>query len=37
MANAKNVIMKNVGHVPMLEKPEESANIYLSFLGKKES
>jgi abhydrolase domain-containing protein 6 len=37
MPNAKSVIMKNVGHVPMLEKPEESANIFLSFLGKKES
>ncbi|MFC1878163.1 alpha/beta fold hydrolase [Thermodesulfobacteriota bacterium] len=37
MPNAKSVIMKNVGHVPMVEKPEESANIFLNFLGKKES
>jgi len=37
MPNATKVIMKNVGHVPMVEKPEESANIFLSFLGKKES
>ena len=25
MPNAKSVVMKNVGHVPMVEKPEESA------------
>ncbi len=24
MPNAKSVVMKNVGHVPMVEKPEES-------------
>jgi abhydrolase domain-containing protein 6 len=35
MPNAKIVIMKDVGHVPMVEKPEDSANIFLSFLGKK--
>ena len=34
MPNAKSVIMKDVGHVPMVEKPEDSANIFLSFLGK---
>ena len=35
MPNAKSVIMKNVGHVPMVERPEESANIFLNFLGVK--
>ena len=35
MPNAKSIIMENVGHVPMVEKPEDSANIFLSFLGKK--
>jgi abhydrolase domain-containing protein 6 len=35
MPNAKIVIMKDVGHVPMIEKPEDSANIFISFLGKK--
>ena len=34
MPNAKSVIMKNVGHVPMVKIPEESANIFLKFLGK---
>lgn len=37
MPNAKSVIMKDVGHVPMVEKPEESANIYLNFIRKNES
>ena len=37
MPNAKIVIMKNVGHVPMVEKPEESANIFLKFMEKIES
>lgn len=37
MPNAKSVIMTNVGHVPMVEKPKESANIFLNFLGKNES
>ena len=35
MPNAKSVIMKDVGHVPMVEKPEDSADIFLRFLGKK--
>ena len=34
MPNSKSIIMKNVGHVPMVEKPEESANVFLKFLGK---
>ena len=37
MPNAKSVIMKNIGHVPMVEKPQESANIFLNFIGKKDS
>ncbi|MBT8352215.1 MAG: alpha/beta hydrolase [Deltaproteobacteria bacterium] len=37
MPNAKIVIMKNVGHVPMVEKPEESASIFLKFMEKIES
>ncbi len=37
MPNAKSVIMKDVGHVPMLEKPEDSAIIFINFIGKVES
>lgn len=36
MQNAKSVIMKDVGHVPMLEKPEDSAIIFINFIGKVE-
>jgi len=36
MPNAKSLVMKNVGHAPMLEKPEESANIFIKFVGKTE-
>jgi len=32
MPNSKSVIMKNVGHVPMLEKPEDSAIIFINFV-----
>jgi abhydrolase domain-containing protein 6 len=35
MPNAKSVIMKDVGHVPMVEKPEDSADIFFTFPGKK--
>jgi len=28
------VIMENVGHVPMIEKPEQTADALLRFLGK---
>ena len=35
MPNAKSVIMEEVGHLPMLEKPEESADIFLNFLSEK--
>ncbi len=30
--NHKTAIMKNCGHLPMLERPEEAASIYLDFL-----
>ena len=30
--NHKTVIMKDCGHVPMLERPEETASLYLDFL-----
>jgi pimeloyl-ACP methyl ester carboxylesterase len=33
MPKAQLAIMKDVGHLPMIEKPKESAEIYLSFLG----
>jgi pimeloyl-ACP methyl ester carboxylesterase len=33
MHNAKSIVMNQVGHVPMLEKPHESANIFINFLG----
>ncbi|EPG75604.1 alpha/beta hydrolase family protein [Leptospira fainei serovar Hurstbridge str. BUT 6] len=32
IAHSEKVILKNVGHVPMMEKPVEVANIYLDFL-----
>ena len=35
MPNAKTAIMDSVGHLPMIEKPEETARLYLSFLGLK--
>lgn len=33
MPNAKKVIMPGIGHVPMVEAPEESAKIYRDFLA----
>ena len=35
MPNAQVAIMADVGHLPMIEKPKESADIYKTFLGKK--
>ena len=35
MPNAQVAILENVGHLPMIEKPAETADIYLKFLGKK--
>jgi len=37
MPNAQVAIMEDVGHLPMVEKPKETADIYLRFLGKKEN
>ena len=31
MPNAKTVVMKHVGHVPMLEKPKDTADIFLNY------
>ena len=35
MSKAKVEIMDAVGHLPMIEKPEETAVLYLSFLNSK--
>ncbi|MEN6620132.1 MAG: alpha/beta hydrolase, partial [Smithella sp.] len=32
LAKHKTVIIKDCGHVPMVEKPRETANAYLSFI-----
>ncbi len=32
IANSKTVIMKDMGHCPMLERPAETAEHYLAFL-----
>jgi abhydrolase domain-containing protein 6 len=32
LKNYKTVIMKNTGHAPMLEKPQETASYYVSYL-----
>ena len=37
MPNAKCVIMENIGHVPMVENPEESAKIFMNFLGRNQT
>jgi len=34
LANYTTAIIKNCGHTPMIEKPEETANHYLNFLKK---
>jgi len=34
MPRATVVVMPNVGHVPMVEKPEESARAFIDFLGR---
>ena len=33
LSNHKTVIIKNCGHVPMMEKPQETAERYLEFIG----
>jgi pimeloyl-ACP methyl ester carboxylesterase len=35
LKNYKTFIMKDTGHCPMIEKPEETAKIYISFLNEK--
>jgi len=35
MPEAQAAIMEDVGHLPMIEKPKETAEIYLSFLRQK--
>jgi pimeloyl-ACP methyl ester carboxylesterase len=35
MPKAQVAIMEGVGHLPMIEKPGETAKIYLSFLRQK--
>ncbi len=32
LKNSKTVILKDCGHVPMIEKPQETANAYLAFI-----
>jgi len=36
MPKAKAEVMDAVGHLPMIEKPEKTAGLYLSFLGLRE-
>ena len=36
MSNAKTIVMKNMGHIPMLENPELTAKYYLDFHKKKQ-
>jgi pimeloyl-ACP methyl ester carboxylesterase len=33
LTHGRVVVMDNVGHIPMIEKPQETANIYLTFSG----
>ena len=35
LKNSRTVIMKDTGHAPMMEKPEEAAKAYLTFLNEK--
>jgi pimeloyl-ACP methyl ester carboxylesterase len=35
MPKAQVAIMEGVGHLPMIEKPKETAEIYMSFLRQK--
>ncbi|MGO9138720.1 MAG: alpha/beta fold hydrolase [Syntrophales bacterium] len=35
LKNYRTVIMKDTGHCPMMEKPEETARAYMSFLNEK--
>jgi pimeloyl-ACP methyl ester carboxylesterase len=33
IGNSKVIIMKDCGHVPMIERPEETAQYYLEFIS----
>jgi pimeloyl-ACP methyl ester carboxylesterase len=35
LKNYRTVIMEDTGHCPMVEKPEETAKVYMSFLNEK--
>ncbi|MGO9138538.1 MAG: alpha/beta fold hydrolase [Syntrophales bacterium] len=35
LKNSRTVIMKDMGHCPMLERPEETAKVYMNFLKEK--
>jgi pimeloyl-ACP methyl ester carboxylesterase len=37
LKNRQTVILKDTGHLPMLEKPEETAAAYMSFLKNQRS
>ena len=37
MPKAQVAIMEGVGHLPMIERPQETADIYMSFLGQKKN
>ena len=32
LKNYKTIILKNTGHIPMLENPQETASYYVSYL-----
>ena len=32
LKNCRTVVMKETGHMPMLEKPKETASLYVGFL-----
>ena len=34
LKNRQTVIMKDTGHIPMLEKPQETASVYRDFIEK---
>jgi pimeloyl-ACP methyl ester carboxylesterase len=35
LKNYRTVIMKDMGHAPMFERPEETAKVYVNFLKEK--
>ena len=35
LKNYRTIIMKEMGHTPMVERPEETAKVYVSFLKEK--